>query len=72
MSYQKIRPVDGDRITANPDGSLNVPDQPIIPFIEGDGIGPDITKASMHIWNTAIEQPALSGQIKAACIVYAW
>ena len=50
MSYQKIRPVDGDRITANPDGSLNVPDQPIIPFIEGDGIGPDITAASMHIW----------------------
>ena len=54
MSYQKIRPVDGDRITANPDGSLIVPDQPIIPFIEGDGIGPDITAASMHIWNTAI------------------
>ena len=47
MSYQKIRPVDGDRITANPDGSLIVPDQPIIPFIEGDGIGPDITAASM-------------------------
>ncbi|MBR4254361.1 MAG: NADP-dependent isocitrate dehydrogenase [Lentisphaeria bacterium] len=56
MSYQKIRPVDGDRITANPDGSLIVPDQPIIPYIEGDGIGPDITAASMHIWNTAIEK----------------
>ena len=65
MSYQKIRPVDGDRITANPDGSLNVPDQPIIPFIEGDGIGPDITKASMHIWNTAIEK-AYGGKRKIA------
>ena len=65
MSYQKIRPVDGDRITANPDGSLIVPDQPIIPFIEGDGIGPDITAASMHIWNTAI-QKAYGGKRKIA------
>ena len=65
MSYQKIRPVDGDRITANPDGSLIVPDQPIIPYIEGDGIGPDITAASMHIWNTAI-QKAYGGKRKIA------
>ena len=65
MSYQKIRPVDGDRITANPDGSLIVPDQPIIPFIEGDGIGPDITAASMHIWNTAI-QKAYGGKRRIA------
>ncbi len=65
MSYQKIRPVDGDRITANPDGSLIVPDQPIIPYIEGDGIGPDITAASMHIWNTAIEK-AYGGKRKIA------
>ena len=65
MSYQKIRPVDGDRITANPDGSLIVPDQPIIPFIEGDGIGPDITAASMHIWNTAIAK-AYGGKRKIA------
>ena len=71
MSYQKIRPVDGDRITANPDGSLIVPDQPIIPFIEGDGIGPDITAASMHIWNTAI-QKAYGGKRRIAWMeVYA-
>lgn len=71
MSYQKIRPVDGNRITANPDGSLIVPDQPIIPFIEGDGIGPDITAASMHIWNTAI-QKAYGGKRRIAWMeVYA-
>ena len=40
MGYQKIKvPVDGDKITVNADLSLNVPNHPIIPYIEGDGIG---------------------------------
>src|SRR5690606_21094869 len=40
MGYQKIQvPASGDKITVNADLSLNVPDNPIIPFIEGDGIG---------------------------------
>ncbi len=36
-------------------GKLVVPDEPIIPFIEGDGIGPDIMSASMVVWNAAVE-----------------
>jgi isocitrate dehydrogenase len=41
--------VTAEKITINTDGSVNVPDQPIIPFIEGDGIGPDIWKASRNV-----------------------
>ena len=37
-------------------GQLHVPDQPIIPFIEGDGIGPDIWKASVHVFDSAVEK----------------
>jgi len=45
MGYQKIAvPADGSKITVNADLSLNVPNQPIIPFIEGDGIGVDIPR----------------------------
>jgi len=39
-----------------PDGKLFVPDQPIIPFIEGDGIGPDIWKASVRVLDAAVEK----------------
>ena len=43
MSYQHIKiPAEGQAITANEDFSLNVPDNPVIPYIEGDGIGADI------------------------------
>ena len=38
------------------DGKLNVPDNPTIPFIEGDGTGPDITRAAMVVWNAAVEK----------------
>ena len=38
------------------DGKLNVPDQPIIPFIEGDGTGPDIWRASQHVFDAAVEK----------------
>jgi isocitrate dehydrogenase len=44
-----------DKITVR-DGRLDIPDEPVIPFIEGDGIGPDITRASMHVWNAAVEK----------------
>ena len=44
-----------EKITVK-DGELQIPDNPIIPFIEGDGIGPDITSASMHVWNAAVER----------------
>ncbi len=37
-------------------GRLNVPDNPTIPYVEGDGIGPDITRAAMTVWNAAVEK----------------
>lgn len=37
-------------------GNLSVPENPVIPFIEGDGTGPDITKAAMVVWNAAVEK----------------
>jgi isocitrate dehydrogenase len=36
------------------DGRLQVPDNPVVPFIEGDGIGPDITAAALAVWNAAV------------------
>jgi isocitrate dehydrogenase len=45
----------GQKITLQ-DGRLCVPERPIIPFIEGDGIGPDITRAAMTVWNAAVEK----------------
>ncbi len=56
MPYDKIKVPAGEKITLASDGKLNVPDRPIVTFIEGDGIGPDITKASMHIWNSAVRK----------------
>ncbi|MFP5383692.1 MAG: NADP-dependent isocitrate dehydrogenase [Gammaproteobacteria bacterium] len=57
MGYQKIKvPVDGSKITVNADLSLNVPNHPIIPFIEGDGIGADITPVMIKVTNAAIEK----------------
>ena len=57
MAYQHIEvPSDGERITANDDGSLAVPARPIIPFIEGDGIGIDITPVMRKVVDAAVEQ----------------
>ncbi len=57
MGYQKIRvPADGDKITVNADLSLTVPNHPIIPFIEGDGIGVDITPVMRKVVDAAIEK----------------
>jgi isocitrate dehydrogenase len=62
MGYQKIVvPTDGDKITVNADLSLNVPNHPIIPFIEGDGIGVDITPPMIKVVDAAI-QKAYSGK----------
>ena len=64
MSYEKLTPpTSGEKITLNDDGSLNVPDNPIIPFIEGDGIGPDIWKASQPVFDSAVEK-AYGGKCK--------
>lgn len=47
---------DAEKIKKNSDGSLNVPDHPIIPFIEGDGIGPDIWRATRLVIDAAVEK----------------
>lgn len=53
--YQHITvPADGQKITVNADFSLNVPDQPIIPFIEGDGTGSDITPVMIKVVDAAV------------------
>jgi isocitrate dehydrogenase len=54
--FKNINVPAGEKITVAADGKLCVPNNPIVAFIEGDGIGPDITKASMHIWNSAVEK----------------
>ena len=61
MSYQHIKvPANGHAITANADLSLNVPDDPIIPFIEGDGIGVDISPVMIKVVDAAVSM-AYSG-----------
>jgi isocitrate dehydrogenase len=53
--YQHIKvPAEGQKITVNPDFTLNVPDQPIIPYIEGDGTGIDITPVMLKVVDAAV------------------
>ena len=53
--YQHIKvPAEGQKITVNPDFTLNVPDHPIIPFIEGDGTGVDITPVMIKVVDAAV------------------
>ena len=55
MAYQHIAvPADGEKITVNDDNTLNIPDNPIIPFIEGDGIGIDITPVMLKVVDAAV------------------
>ena len=57
MPYQHIKvPTGGDKITVNADYSLNVSDQPIIPYIEGDGTGTDITPVMIKVVDAAVEK----------------
>ncbi|HPF37093.1 MAG TPA: NADP-dependent isocitrate dehydrogenase [Phycisphaerae bacterium] len=46
----------GSKITLNSDGTLNVPDQPVIPFIEGDGTGPDIWRSTVRVLDAAVDK----------------
>ena len=62
MNYSKIAiPASGERISVNADQSLKVPNRPIIPFIEGDGIGVDITPVMRHVVDAAVAK-AYSGK----------
>jgi len=70
--YEHIKvPSDGQKITVNADFSLNVPDQPIVPFIEGDGTGIDITPVMLKVVDAAVAK-AYGGQRKISWMeVYA-
>ena len=71
MGYQKIQVPAGDKITVNADMSLNVPNNPIIPFIEGDGIGVDISPVMIKVVDAAV-QKAYGGERKISWMeVYA-
>src|SRR6185369_5863973 len=63
MPYKDITPPAGDKITRGQ--TLSVPDHPVIPFIEGDGTGPDIWAASVRVFDAAVEK-AYGGQKKIA------
>ncbi len=56
MSSKIVVPSVGQKITVNPDNSLQVPDQPIIPFIEGDGTGADITPVMIKVVDAAVKK----------------
>ncbi|MGI4777394.1 MAG: NADP-dependent isocitrate dehydrogenase [Janthinobacterium lividum] len=65
-SYQHIQvPTEGRKISVNADNSLDVPDQPIIPFIEGDGTGADITPVMIKVVDAAVAK-AYGGKKKIA------
>src|SRR6202158_6046340 len=64
MAYKNVQPPAGDKITiAN--GKVQCPDNPVIPFIRGDGTGPDIWAASVRVFDAAVEK-AYKGSRKIA------
>lgn len=72
MAFDKIQiPLFGEKITGNADNSLNVPDQPIIPFIEGDGIGVDVTPAMRRVVDAAVKKAYNGNRSIAWMEVYA-
>jgi len=71
MAFEKIIvPKNGEQITLNQDNSLNVPDHPIIPFIEGDGIGVDVTPAMLKVVDAAVSK-SYEGRAIAWMEIYA-
>lgn len=71
MQYQHIIVPKGEKITINADFSLNVPNQPIIPFVEGDAVGAEITPVMQKVIDAAV-QKAYNGERKIAWMeVYA-
>src|SRR3954449_9868347 len=63
MPYKDVTPPQGEKITRGQ--TLTVPDNPILPFIRGDGTGPDIWRASERVFNAAVEK-AYGGKRKIA------
>ena len=64
MPYQHSQVPTGDKISIK-DGKLHVPSHPIVPFIEGDGTGPDIWRASVRVFDAAVAK-AYAGKRKIA------
>ncbi len=64
MAYKNITPPAGGKIS-NQNGKLNVPDSPILPFIRGDGTGPDIWASSQRVFDAAV-QKAYGGKRKVS------
>jgi len=64
MAYKHLSPPAGGKVSIQ-DGKLNVPDNPVIPFIRGDGTGPDIWAASQRVFEAAV-QKAYGGKRKLA------
>ncbi|MFO7809068.1 NADP-dependent isocitrate dehydrogenase [Guyparkeria sp.] len=56
MGFDRITIPEGDKITVTVDGTLTVPDRPIIPFVEGDGIGIDVTPVMKRVIDAAVEK----------------
>jgi isocitrate dehydrogenase len=57
MAFKTIKvPSNGEKITMGANGQLKVPSRPIIPFIEGDGTGPDIWRASQYVFDNALKK----------------
>ena len=55
MPYKDVAPPTGGKVSAQ-NGKLNVPDNPILPFIRGDGTGPDIWAASQRVFDAAVKK----------------
>jgi isocitrate dehydrogenase len=55
MSYQNVQPPAGGKVTIE-NGKIHCPDNPVVPFIRGDGTGPDIWAASERVFNAAVEK----------------
>jgi isocitrate dehydrogenase len=71
MTYQHVKVPVGEKITMGGDGRLLVPDNPVIPFIEGDGTGPDIWRAAVRVFEAAVRK-AYAGKKKISWMeVYA-
>src|SRR3954464_5960030 len=64
MAYKDVTPPAGDKISIS-NGKLNVPDRPIVPFIRGDGTGPDIWASSQRVFDAAV-QKAYGGKRKVS------
>jgi isocitrate dehydrogenase len=64
-THQALQPPPGEKITMGADGCLRVPDRPIVPFIEGDGTGPELWGAAVRVFDAAVDR-AYGGRRKIA------